>query len=402
LDDKFLNLIPSTSNLKQTQSKYKSPNSSSTESLSNLSQTKPYGLTKSNGQIKSNGQTMSNEETTSNGQTKSNGVSNSESLSSKIASNLPEMSTSNSNDNTITLKTLGITLKVDAQNKSKNALQPNSSQHNGLSINLTANNPSTSASNTVEDTSASNTVEDDLSQLFNMNNFPISTVEESSINTTTGNGLLNASANAMIEVGNENALTVEEYSKMLFGQSDIDINLDDLLSNSNTMGMNTQGNDAMDIDELLGTFNSLESSTLNKTSGNDMNLDFDSFMANLDASFAEAGIPNGISGNNLNVDLNSILENTNGNNSLDMINSNNNIYVEMINENSNGMGNNHNTLDLTLGSVNGQNGYSHENVEDGVKDLVEDEGKDVVGKIINGALKEGKKVVNKNDYEMVS
>ena len=172
---------------------------------------------------------------------------------------------------------------------------------------------------------------------------------------------------------------------MLFGQSDIDINFDNLLSNPD---VNVQGNDAnMDLDELIGTYDSLESSS--KISGNDMDLDLDSIMADLDGNFAGSEIPNGMSGNNLNMDLSSILVNMNGSlvysiysneiqnngvqsngiqsNGVNEHNEHNehlDIYAEVANEDINGA-----LVDFTLENVNGHNGYSHETIN-GVVDMV--------------------------------
>ncbi|CAI2180849.1 11069_t:CDS:2 [Funneliformis geosporum] len=149
------------------------------------------------------------------------------------ASNFPENSIFNQN-NSITLKTLGVTLRDDPTNKNK--LQPNSSQ--GLST----------------DTS-SNSVENDLEMLFNK--FPMPTTEGSLSDATAGNGLLNI--NTTGEAGNGNSLTVGEYTRMLFGQSGIDMNLDMFSLNSDIMGISIQGNNVnMELDELLGTFDPLE------------------------------------------------------------------------------------------------------------------------------------------------
>ncbi|GES93637.1 hypothetical protein GLOIN_2v1701501 [Rhizophagus clarus] len=370
LDEKFPGLktpSKSTSNLTKPIIKSKSYNPSITgESLLNpirLSQTNSNGVLST--QSKKENSNLSNLESFSNvntelSSTESNNLSmNSKSInvgSSLSRSNNEEIIFDSNNNNTITLKTLGVTLKVDQPNKNK--LQQNSSQFNGLST--------------------------DISE----NKFSVSAIEGSSANTTnftTGNGLLNA--NATSEVDGNNALTVEEYSKMLFGQTDIDINfdLDNMLPNFNAMDVDMQGNganmenidniDDMDLDEILGTFNSLESS---KISGNEMNLDFDSFMASLSGDFAKAEIPNDMSGNNLNVDSNTVLVDTNGMNGIqnNAVNGHLDIYAEMVNGNSNSTSENNSTLaDLTFESVNGRNGY-HENIKktkDGVNGLVEDE-----------------------------
>ncbi|CAB4464904.1 uncharacterized protein OCT59_025250 [Rhizophagus irregularis] len=428
LDEKFLSLkTPSkpTLNLtKSVKSKSKSHNSSSTEgSLLNpirLSKTKSNGVlsTQSEKEIsnlpnsesfpnvniemsptESNNLSTNPKSINAGSITQSLTLSNNEEPLNPFNKVIPEETISNSdNNNTITLKTLGVTLKVDQPNK--NISQPNSSQFNGLSTDTIKNKFSITASGAdadvdagVDDTATTTAAEKDLISLFNMNDFPVTTVEGSSANTTnylTGNGLLNA--NTTSEVDGSNALTVEEYSKMLFGQSDIDINfdLDNMLPNFNTMDVNMQGNDAnmenmenmdnmdnMDLDELFGTYDSLESS---KISGNGMNLDFDSFMASLGGDLAEAEIPNDMS----------------------------DIYAEMVNGNSNEKSENNSMLvDMTFRSVNGQNGY-HENIEkikDGVNGVVEDEGKNVnvVGKTINGdsvTLNIGEKEVDqKKDCE---
>jgi hypothetical protein len=444
LEEKFINLktpLKPTPNLtKSVKSKSKSHNSSSIEeSLLN-----PIGLsqTKSNGVLskKEISNLLSSESfpnvnieppstVSSNLPTNSKSINVGSFTQSLTRSNnneppnpfnkvIPEEIISNSNNNrSITLKTLGVTLKVDQPNKNK--LQPNSSQFNGLSTDITENKLASGADADVDvdanDTASTTAVE---TQLFNMNNdLPVLAVEGSSANTSnyiTGNGLLNA--NTTSEVDGANALTVEEYSKMLFGQSDIDINfdLDNILPNFNTMDVNMQGNDAnienienmdnMDLDEFLGAFDSLDSS---KISGNEMNVDFDSFIASLGGGFTETEIPNGMSGNNLNVESNTALVNTNGMNGIqnNTVNGHLDIYAEMVNGNSNGASENNSTLeDLTFGSVNGQDGY-HENIEktkDGVNGLVEDEGKNVVGKTINGdsvSLIEEKEVDQKKDCE---
>ncbi|PKC63401.1 hypothetical protein RhiirA1_422760 [Rhizophagus irregularis] len=458
LDEKFLSLkTPSkpTLNLtKSVKSKSKSHNSSSTEgSLLNpirLSKTKSNGVlsTQSEKEIsnlpnsesfpnvniemsptESNNLSTNPKSINAGSITQSLTLSNNEEPLNPFNKVIPEETISNSdNNNTITLKTLGVTLKVDQPNK--NISQPNSSQFNGLSTDTIKNKFSITASGAdadvdagVDDTATTTAAEKDLISLFNMNDFPVTTVEGSSANTTnylTGNGLLNA--NTTSEVDGSNALTVEEYSKMLFGQSDIDINfdLDNMLPNFNTMDVNMQGNDAnmenmenmdnmdnMDLDELFGTYDSLESS---KISGNGMNLDFDSFMASLGGDLAEAEIPNDMSGNNLNVDSNTVIVNTNGMNEIqnNTVNGHLDIYAEMVNGNSNEKSENNSMLvDMTFRSVNGQNGY-HENIEkikDGVNGVVEDEGKNVnvVGKTINGdsvTLNIGEKEVDqKKDCE---
>ncbi|GBB83218.1 hypothetical protein RclHR1_00100022 [Rhizophagus clarus] len=411
LDEKFPGLktpSKSTSNLTKPIIKSKSYNPSITgESLLNpirLSQTNSNGVLST--QSKKENSNLSNLESFSNvntelSSTESNNLSmNSKSInvgSSLSRSNNEEIIFDSNNNNTITLKTLGVTLKVDQPNKNK--LQQNSSQFNGLSTDISENKFSGADFDADADDIASTIVDKDVTSLFNTNDFPVSAIEGSSANTTnftTGNGLLNA--NATSEVDGNNALTVEEYSKMLFGQTDIDINfdLDNMLPNFNAMDVDMQGNganmenidniDDMDLDEILGTFNSLESS---KISGNEMNLDFDSFMASLSGDFAKAEIPNDMSGNNLNVDSNTVLVDTNGMNGIqnNAVNGHLDIYAEMVNGNSNSTSENNSTLaDLTFESVNGRNGY-HENIKktkDGVNGLVEDEGKNVVGKAING------------------
>ncbi|CAG8619674.1 13995_t:CDS:2 [Funneliformis mosseae] len=148
----------------------------------------------------------------------------------KDASNFPGNSVINQN-NSITLKTLGVTLRDDPTNKNK--LQPSTD-------------------------TTSNSVENDLEMLFS--NFPIQGTEgslSSLVDATAENVLLNI--NTTGEAGNGNTLTVGEYTRMLFGQSDIDMNLDMFSLNPDIMGISIQGNNAnMELDELLGTFNPLE------------------------------------------------------------------------------------------------------------------------------------------------